>query len=189
MKMKRIISILFALVLSMTLSSTIKAQVFGAPDFMKGKKVVGGIFAAGYSSGCLHVGAAPQFAYRLTRSLEIGVRVGYDLYHYYASPYYGSYNSHFFSGAVYANYEIFHGIYVHVEDEESCMFVRGQALNPSTPTWYNSAFVGGGYRQYTSEASFVYFAFLYNLSWSYAHPGDSPYVNPYVIRMGYCFGF
>lgn len=189
MKMKRIISVLFALVLSVTVSSTVKAQIFGGPDFMKGKMVAGGIFNAGYSSGCLHLGIAPQFGYRLTRSLEIGVRVGYDLYHYYNSPYYGRYNSHFFSGALYANFEIFQGIFVHVEDEESCMLVRGNALNPTTPNWYNSAFVGGGYRQYTSANSYVYFAFLYNLSWSYAHPSESPYVNPFVIRTGYCIGF
>jgi hypothetical protein len=76
-----------------------------------------------------------------------------------------------------------------VEDEESCMLVRGNAINPTTPNWYNSAFVGGGYRQYTSTNSYVYFAFLYNLSWSYAHPNESPYVNPFVIRTGYCIGF
>ena len=156
---------------------------------MRGKMVAGGIFNAGYSSGCLHIGLAPKFGYRLTRSLELGVRVGYDLLHYSDSPYYGRYNSHFLSGSIYANVEVYRGIYLQVEDEESCMFVRGQALNPSTPTWYNSAFAGGGYRQYIRDNSYVYFTFLYNLSWSYAHPESTPYVNPFVLRLGYCVGF
>ena len=188
MKMKRFITVLFALALGLTTSFSLKAQAFGAPAFMKGKMVVGGIFNAGYSTGCLHVGVAPQFGYRLTRSLEVGVRLGYDLSHYYRDPYYGSHNWHFFSGAAYANFEVFRGLYLHVEDEESCVLVRGQSLNPSAPKWYNSAFVGAGYRQYAGDGSYVYFAFLYNLSWSYYNVDSSPYANPFVIRVGYCFG-
>lgn len=184
--MKRIISIVFALGLMLILSCPLKAQVFGGPDFMKGKMVVGGIFTAGYSYNCLNLGIAPQFGYRLTRGLEVGARLGYDFSHYFRDPYYGNYNCHFFSGAIYANFEVFRGFYIHVEDEESCMLVRGNNMDPTLPTWYNSAFVGVGYRQYTSDGSFVYFAFLYNLSWDYGNSGNSPYVNPYVIRVGYC---
>ena len=186
MKMKRIISVLFALVLGMTTSLSLKAQEFGGPDFMRGKMVVGGNVNAGYSTGRLHLGAAPQFGYRLTRSLEVGVRLGYDFYHDYSDPYFGSRYWHFFSGGLYANYEVFRGLYLHVEDEESCVLVRGQAVNPSAPRWANSVFVGAGYRQYAFDGSYMYFAFLYNLSWGY-YASNSPYANPFVIRVGYCF--
>ena len=187
--MKRKLTILIAFVMTMTWMSPTEAQTFGGPEFMKNKVVVGGDFGFGMYGSSLYVGVAPQAGYRLTRSLEVGVRLGYDLNYYYGSAYYGNYFCHYFSGSAYANYEVFSGIYLHVEDEEMCLLVRGQALNPSAPSWYNSVFVGAGYRQYTSSSSFAFYSILYNLSWDYGYTGmdSSPYASPFVIRMGYCY--
>lgn len=186
--MKRKLTIMIAFLMAMTWMSPTKAQIFGGPEFMKNKVVVGGNFGLGMYGSKLYVGLAPQAGYRLTRSLEVGVRLGYDLNYYYSSAYYGNYFCHYFSGSAYANYEIFSGIYLHVEDEEMCLLVRGQALNPTAPDWYNSMFVGAGYRQYTSSSSFAFYSILYNLSWDYGYGGynSSPYASPFVIRIGYC---
>lgn len=187
--MKRIVSFALAIVLVALVSLKCEAQTFGAPEVMKGKIVAGGNANLGLSGNCFYVGVSPQAGYRLTRSLEVGVRLGYDL-NYYFDYYYGRFFYHFFSGAVYGNYEIFRGLYVHVEDEEMCCLVRGKDVNPTAPRWYNSVFVGAGYRQYFSETGFVYYSVLCNLSWDYNYVSfESPYVNPFVIRVGYCKGF
>lgn len=186
--MKRIVSLALAIAFVALVSLKLEAQTFGAPEVMKGKLVVGGDFDLGYAYNCFYFGLSPQVGYRLTRSLEVGTRLGYNL-NYYTDYYYGSYFCHYFRGAIYANYEIFRGLYVHVEDEELCALIRGKAVNPTAPSWYNSFFVGGGYRQYFSETGFVYYSVLYNLSWDYDYTvSGSPYFNPFVIRVGYCKG-
>ena len=77
--MKKIVSIIFALALTGTLSYQLEAQTFGAPEVMKGKIVVGGNGDIGVAGNCFYVGVAPQAGYRLTRSLEVGTRLGYAL--------------------------------------------------------------------------------------------------------------
>ena len=55
------------------------AQRFGAPEGMKNKIVVGGNVGAGYYGNALSVSLSPQVGYRLTRSLEVGTRLGYQM--------------------------------------------------------------------------------------------------------------
>ena len=190
MKMKRIISVVFALMLTVTLSSRLEAQTFGAPEIMKGKIVVGGNANLGFAYDCFYFGIAPQAGLRLTRSLEVGARLGYDLNYYYGDYYgYGSYYAHFFSGALYANYEIINGIYVQVEDEEVCSLLSGFENGTGTSSWCNSVFVGGGYRQYYDPTGYFYYSVMYNLSWDYTYSSFTPYASPFVVRVGFCKGF
>ncbi len=186
MRMKRKLSIVFALMLALTLSSRLEAQTFGAPNEMKGKFVVGGNFNLGIAGNCFYAGLAPQAGYRLTRSLEIGARVGYDL-KYYWDPY-GNYYYHYFAGAVYASYEIYSGIFVQVEDEEIGSLFSGTDVNGLKFNWTNSVFVGGGYRQYYDATGFAFFSLMYNLSWDPTSVNYTPYGNPFVIRVGICKG-
>lgn len=186
MMMKKIVSIIFALVLSASFSYQLEAQTFGAPEYMKGKLVLGGNADLGFAGNCFYVGVAPQAGYRLTRSLEVGARLGYDLQYYW--DYYGNYYYHYFAGALYANYEIFGGIYAEVEDEEMCCLFSGTDMNPATQ-WSNNVFVGGGYRQYFNATNYFYYSILYNLSWDYSYNSYTPYASPFVIRVGYCKGF
>lgn len=183
--MKKIVLIVFALSLTFALTNQLEAQTFGAPEYMKGKLVVGGNADLGLAYNCFYVGVAPQAGFRLTRSLEVGARLGYDLRYYW--DYYGNYFYHFFAGAVYANYEIFSGIYVQVEDEEMCSLIRGTDI-ALKPIWTNSVFVGGGYRQYYGQTSYIYYSILYNLSWDYNYDSYTPYANPFVVRVGFCKG-
>lgn len=187
LNMKRIVTLVLIAVMSAFFALHSDAQIFGGPEYMKGKKVFGGNITGGATGNYLHVGVAPQFGLRLTRSLELGTRLGYDLY-FYHDYYYGRYFCHYVSGALYANYDIISGIYLHAEDEEMCLFVSGKDVNANAPRWYNSVFVGAGYRQYAYDGSYVYYALLYNLSWD-GFSGNSPYANPFVIRMGYCHAF
>ena len=180
--MKRLFTIAIVLMLTAFWSQQISAQTFGAPEYMKGKLIVGGDLDAGYYNSSICFGIAPQAGYRLTRSWEAGVRLGYNL-NYFPNYGYGSTFYHGFSGAAYTNLEVFQGIYLHVEDEELCLLVRGSSVEPSAPTWYNSLFAGVGYRQYASADSFMYYALLYDLSWDYL---NSPYASPLIIRVGLC---
>lgn len=187
--MKRIAAFAMAMFLVAMFVSEAQAQRFGAPESMKGKFVTGGNIGAGYSGRTLYFSIAPQLGYRITKDLELGVRLGYNLnfYNDYYG-YYGSYFCHYFNASVYANYEIFSGLYAHIEDEEVCCLVRGKNLNPTPAQWYNSILVGGGYRQYFSPTGYVYYALLYDLSFDYIY-GDSPYISPFIVRVGYCVGF
>lgn len=189
--MKRFFSTTLVFLLTVLMFQQLEAQSFGAPEIMKGKVVFGGNADLGFARNCFYVGVAPQAGYRLTRNLEVGLRLGYDMDYYYGNYYYGNYFAHYFSGAVYANYEIFSGIYAHVEDEEMCRLVSGHAIETSRLNWYNSVFVGGGYRQYFNETSYTFYSVLYNLSYGVGLNGsyDSPYANPFIIRVGYCKGF
>jgi len=179
---------LMALVVAVALGPTSAyAQRFGAPEQMKGKIVLGGDLGAGYAGRTLYFSIAPQVGYRLTKNLEVGTRIGYSM-NYYNNYYssYGRYFSHFFSGALYANYEIFAGIYAHVEDEAVISLVSGPAITSSNTRWYNSVLAGIGYRQYASPNSFVFYSLLYDLSYDYVND-DSPYMGPFVVRVGFCY--
>lgn len=179
--MKRIVTIVALAIFMGFLSTAAYSQQFGAPEVMNKKLVLGGDANLGLAGNYLYVGIAPQAGFRLTRSLEAGVRLGYDLNYVWRSAYYGSYFCHYFSGSVYANYEVFSGIYLHVEDEEMCSLYSGKNLTQDVVEWYNSVFVGVGYRQYFNT-SYTFYSVLYNLSWEYGYP----YSNPFVIRVGYC---
>ena len=183
--MKRIIRLTLALALMALVPWQAQAQDFGAPEEMKWKFVVGGDADLGFAGSCFYVGVSPQLGFRLTRNLEIGVRLGYDLEYYYG--YYGNSFYHYFSGATYVNYELFSGIYLHVEDEELCSLVSVVDAGSPATQWYNSLFVGAGYRQYFNETCFSYYSVLYNLSWNSGF-GGSPYANPFIVRVGICKG-
>lgn len=187
MKMKRIVSFVIAVMLAGLFGASANAQIFGASEAFKGKVIVGGNFNAGFVGNGVCVGIAPQVGYRLTRSLEVGVRLGYEL-DFYNDYYYGHFFYHYFTGAAYANLEIVRGVYIQVEDEELCSLVRGSGVNALNPSWYNSLFVGIGYRQFYNETSFAYVACFYNLSWDYGYYATTnPYNSPLLMRVGYCF--
>lgn len=184
--MKRILVLGSLLLMTVLCAMPAHAQRFGAPETMKNKIVLGGDIGASYYGRHLYFSLAPQVGYRLTRNLEVGTRLGYSLNYYYDYGAYGSFFNHYFSGALYANYEIFAGIYAHVEDEEVCRLVSGPAITSASTQWYNSLLAGIGYRQYNSSRSFVFYSLLYDISYDYV-TDDNPYISPFVVRVGACF--
>ena len=158
---------------------------------MKGMWVAGGNLGLGATSFILSANVAPQIGKRLTDDLECGIRLSYTVNHYFKTDYYEPYTANYFGGSVYLNYEIFNVLFLHVEDEALYkMMFYNKSYVADESKWYNSLFVGGGYRQYAGPNSFIQLSVLWNLN-DYYNPitGDSsPYTNP-VLRIGYFFAF
>ena len=166
-----------------------KAQAQRLPDMpdMKGRVIYGGNFGFGMSGNHLNLSVAPQVGYRIFNPWEVGVRGIYSLQAWFDRVYGNEYR-HYFGVAPYTNLQIFRGLFVHAEDELMLGVTRWNHATAGS-RWFNSVFVGGGYRQYTYSGSFVYFMVLYNLSWSGLPNGglETPYASPFSIRVGYCF--
>lgn len=163
------------------------AQFLSEVPDLKGRMIYGGNFGFGMSGNYLNLSIAPQVGYRIFNPWEIGVRGIYNLQCYFDRVY-GNEYAHYFGVAPYTNFQVFRGLFLHVEDEMMYGFSR---WNHETVKgkWYNTVFVGGGYRQYSYTGSFVYFMVLYNLSWGLIPAGawETPYAAPFEIRVGYCF--
>ncbi len=166
-----------------------KAQAQLLPDVpnLKGKVIYGGNFGFGMSGNYLNLSVAPQVGYRIFNPWEAGVRGIYSLQAWFDRVY-GNEYGHYFGVAPYTNFQVYKGLFLHVEDEVMYGLTR---WNHETQggRWYNSTFVGAGYRQYSYSGSFAYFLVLYNLSWGNPKTGmwDTPYNSPIEIRFGYCF--
>ena len=156
------------------------------PD-LKGKVIYGGNFGFGMSGHYLNLSIAPQIGYRVINPWEIGVRGIYNLQCYF-NRVYGNEYGHYLGAGPYTNFQIYRGLFIHVEDEVMCGFTRWNHETVSNK-WYNTVFVGGGYRQYTYGGGYAYFMVLYNLSWGVLQTGswDTPYSSPISVRVGYCF--
>ena len=182
MKRFGIIAALFVMLFGCSL--TAEAQLFGPKNGMKGKMVYGGNFGFGISGSRLNLLLAPQVGYRITNAWEIGVRGTYNL-HCYFDNFLGNQTNHWFGPAAYTNVEIAYGIFAHAEYEGlyGVSYFNHQQ-SEAAQRWYNSYFLGGGYRTYSGDGNFAFFMVLYNLNW---YGTESPYAIPIVIRVGYCF--
>lgn len=154
---------------------------------LKGKFIYGGNFGGGMSGNYLNLSISPQVGYRILNPLELGVRSTYNLFCLFDRVY-GNQSSHYLGGGPYASFQVYRGLFVHAEDEVLYGFSRWNHQT-SAGQWFNSVFVGGGYRQYTYSGSYAYLLVLYNLSWNYIQTGtwDTPYSSPFEFRVGYCF--
>ena len=187
--MKRFGIITALMLLLMGFTDKASAQFLPDVPDMKGKFVVGGDFDFGLYGSYLNFAIAPQIGYRIFSPWEVGLHGVYDLNCDFNS-YYGSTYAHYFGLAPYTNFQVYKGLFVHVEDEVMYGFSRWNHETMRSK-WFNSVFVGGGYRQYSYNGSFVYYMLLYNLSWG-AIPSnnwDTPYSSPILLRVGYCFSF
>lgn len=166
-----------------------KASAQFLPDVpdLKGKIIYGGNFGFGMSGNFLSLSVAPQIGYRVFNPWEVGVRTIYDLTCDFNRTL-GNVYGHYFGLAPYTNFQVYKGLFLHVEDEVMYGIIRWNHETVSQK-WYNSVFVGGGYRQYSYTGSYVYFMVLYNLSWGAVQSSnwDTPYGSPIVLRVGYCF--
>ena len=163
-----------------------QASAQDIPD-LKGKMVYGGNFGFGVSGRHLNFSIAPQIGYRIFHPWELGVRGIYNLQCYFDRVS-GNEYAHYFGVAPYTNVEVFRGLFLHAEDE--IMYGINRWNDNVKNDWYNSVFVGIGYRQYTYAGSFAYFMVLCNLTWFNVFPSgkwETPYNNPISVRIGYCF--
>ena len=165
----------------------VSAQMLPDVPDMKGKVVFGGNLGGGMYGSYLDLSIAPQIGYRIFSPWEVGLRGIYDLTCDFNS-YYGNTYAHYFGLAPYTNFQVYKGLFVHVEDEVMYGLSRWNHQTAGSQ-WFNSVFVGGGYRQYAYDGSFVYYMILYNLSWGGLPSGgwDTPYASPGALRFGFCF--
>ena len=162
------------------------AQILPDVPDLKGKFVYGGNIGGGMAGNYLNVTLAPQVGYRIFNPWEVGVRGIYNLTCVFDRTL-GNEYGHYFGVAPYTNVQVYKGIFLHVEDEVMYGLVKWN--DQKVGQWFNSIFVGGGYRYYSGEKSFMYVMVLYNLSWGAIQSleWDTPYGSPLVFRVGYCF--
>lgn len=186
--MKRVAIIASLCLMLFGFAGKASAQILPDVPNMKGKMIYGGNFGFGMSGYSLSLSIAPQVGYRVFNPWEVGLRGIYDLTCYF-DQFYGNEYGHYFGVAPYTNFQIYKGLFVHAEDEVMYGFSRWNHETVAS-RWYNSVFVGGGYRQYSYTGSFVYIMVLYNLSWGAIQSDNwgTPYATPVALRVGYCFG-
>lgn len=179
--------ILFFFVTLFGISTRLTAQFLEDVPDMKGKIVYGGNLGGGMTGNFLSFSIAPQVGYRIVSPWEVGVRGIYDLVCDFQQIHGNSY-SHYFGIAPYTNYQVYKGLFVHVEDELMYQFSRYNHATVNS-NWFKSVFVGGGLRQYGKSGSHMYVMLLYNLSWGNLSSGhmQSPYASPIAFRAGFCF--
>ena len=185
--MKRLAIIASLCLMLLGFAGKVSAQFLPDVPDLKGKVIYGGNFGFGMSGNYLSLSIAPQVGYRIFNPWEVGTRVIYNLDCNFNRTY-GNTNGHYFGVAPYTNFQVYKGIFIHVEDEVMYGIVRWKHETVSR-NWYNSVFVGGGYRNYSYNGSYVYLMVLYNLSWGVLHTTtwDTPYTSPISLRVGYCF--
>ncbi len=155
------------------------------PQFEK-KWVFGGDFGLGFSTYGSNIIISPQVGYRITPSWEFGTRLTYNYYSYNQNRLKFSTNN--YGGGFYTTYEIFRGIFAHLENEllsyEKVYYDRNTLeITDRQRTSIHSIFIGGGIRQYFSGRAFATLTILYNLN----ETPDTPYTNP-LFRIGFGFG-
>lgn len=161
-------------------SSVVNAQLLSEQPEFENKWVFGGGFGLGFSNTGSNILISPQIGYMLSPKWELGTRLTYNYFSYKDQVI--KFSTHNYGGGLYTSYDVFNGLFVHLENEwlsyEKVYFnlERERAL-------VHSFFIGGGYRQYFSGRSYASFMILYNLNETI----DSPYQNP-MFRIGFGFG-
>ncbi|HOI31456.1 MAG: hypothetical protein PHG67_13390 [Bacteroidales bacterium] len=154
------------------------------PEFEK-KWVFGGDFGLGFSNYGTNIMVSPQVGYRITPDWEFGTRLTYNYYSYNQNRL--KFATHNYGGGFYTTYEIYRGIFAHMENEllsyERVYYNSNFDITNRERLTIHSVFVGGGIRQYFSGRAFVTLTILYNLN----ETPNTPYTNP-MFRIGFGFG-
>ena len=147
--------------------------------------LVGGNFGASFGSIETSVALSPTIGYRLTERFTLGTGVIYQYYRYKTSAFDVKFNN--YGGKLFGTYQLNDFLILHSEYESLNLdYVTFNALgNPdgTRKRTIGSMFVGGGYRQYSSENTMFDIMLLYNLT----ETPYTPYSNP-IIRVGFSFG-
>ncbi|HBF87571.1 MAG TPA: hypothetical protein DDX39_02925 [Bacteroidales bacterium] len=153
------------------------------PSKFSDKLVWGGNFGLQFGTNT-YVDLSPTVGYRFSERYVAGVGV---IYNYYSSKYYTDrFQTHVYGGKIYNSFLVLENIFLHGEYElvslESRYFDYGLKHPNETRFYSGSLMVGGGYRQYIGEHSYLSLMLLYNLNENI----NSIYQNP-IIRVGVNF--
>lgn len=126
----------------------------------------------------------PQVTYSLTDKILFGAgltyiynRINYDKL--YPQSGLGIYESSVYGGSVFNNMVIYKNVFSHIEFEPLNVEYWNSETGLMDRKWVGNFFVGGGFRQYFGQRSFIQFSLLYNLNYQ---PGITPYSSPWVPR-------
>lgn len=166
---------------------------------MKGKVIVGGNVGFGVmkynNRNWIDFELSPQVGYRIIDQLEVGARLVYHLEYSKKTDLDARFSCNYLGIAPYINFEFWRGFYVQAEYEGVYAFVREKSAGVviRDGKWYNSLPLGIGYRYYLGESGFAYIAGFYNvfdLVNADDHPWAlRPYNSPWIVRLGFCWGF
>jgi len=124
---------------------------------LKDKLVVGGGLDLQFGT-ITSIGITPLVGYLVTDDLMVG---GVLTYRYFKNDYViPSYSTSTYGVAPFARYNIFKGLFAHVEYE----MLYGEWIYQDQPFWLKSFFVGGGYNMPIGDRGFAGVYFLWNLT-------------------------
>lgn len=186
--MKNHLKTLFLLLVLTAFGTHVNAQrnLMGEQPQFASRWVFGGDLGLGFSNYGSNILISPQVGYRITPDWEFGARLTYNYYSYNQNRLKFSTNN--YGGGFYTSYEIFRGLFAHLENEilsyEQVYYdSQNFDITKRERKIIHSVFIGGGYRQYFSSRGFASITILYNLNETL----DTPYTNP-LFRIGFGFG-
>jgi hypothetical protein len=126
--------------------------------------------------------ASPMLGYRFNDYLAAGL--GFTYQYYRDNSYKPAISTDIYGGRVFARVYPIEKAFLHVEYEvlslKTDVFDYLNMYPNTTRFTFTSLFGGGGYREPISDKSYAYIMLLYNFNDSM----NSPYGNPFVLRMG-----
>ncbi|MBW6460281.1 MAG: hypothetical protein K0B08_06865 [Bacteroidales bacterium] len=122
------------------------------------------------------VNVSPQVTYRITEKFHAGLGINY-LY-YRDKRFTPPYSLSAYGGSVFTRYFVWRDLFAHLE------YAPLYISFPDYHAWVHDLMVGGGYRQWLGQRSYVVLMVLFNVNESFY----SPYSNP-IIRIGFGIGF
>lgn len=134
------------------------------------------------------INVSPIASYRVTDRFQPGI--GFTYQYYKDKRYAPAYTSSAYGANLFARYFVWQDLFAHVE--YAPLYVNffdyydngaGGYYLVKNATWVHDLMIGGGYRQWLGERSFISLMLLFNVNESYY----SPYRNP-IIRIGFGVG-
>lgn len=132
-----------------------------------------------------YIDISPQATYRVSKNFFAGLGLTY-LY-MKDKRYMPEYTTNGYGGKVFGRYHVWRDLFVQLEYDplyRTYKYTETGVPIDETGIWIHDILVGGGYRQWLGNRSFVTLAIYYNINESYY----SPYRNP-IINIGFGVGF
>ena len=183
--MRYSLRIYFLLLLIVTYSAVF-SQSDEPKESFKDKVFFGGGFGMFFGT-TNYIELSPLVGYRITNELSAGIGITYQYISRKNHPIYVDFNTSVYGGRIFANYLITDNFFPHAEFEVLSLEYKYFDNAPGRPEngryFYESIFVGAGYRFPVGKSSYITTMLLYNLNYT----ESSSYDQPYVWRMGFNF--
>lgn len=145
---------------------------------IKDRMYFGGNFGMQFGTITM-IDLSPLTGVMITPKFSAGVGFTYQ---YFNDSRFAGGSSSSFGGRIFSRYNILPNIFLHTEIEKLNFDHFDFATDRFGRIWSNAFFVGGGYFMPFGQRGGVNFTLLYNL----IHDNlRSPYIEPYVIRVGF----